>query len=369
MKDYSTSNTASCLASITFPFAEEGWVCGENAIRHYTSGTWTADQSYASGGYNSIYFVPGTTQGWCVGDTGRILHTTNGTNWADLSDKINAVATDCGFGSTDYSDVFFINDNGGWVTSSCVAEIYHTTDGGETFEVQTTEYHCNAIHMLNANEGYAGGASGRVYRTIDGGENWIAIGSMGTTLADISFPSTGNTGYCCGINGNIWSIDSNGVTKMTSGVPDSLDAISFPINSDEGWVCGGSIIRHYTNGAWVGDQFRPSGGYNAIYFVDSQNGWAVGDNGIIIHTEDGQNWVTQQTNSAYILTDVFFMNTQEGWAVGTGGGIFHTTNGGTNWNIEGGLTTAFLRGVHFTSPTNGYICGNEGTLLKYVGEE
>ena len=31
-----------------------------------------------------------------------------------------------------------------------------------------------------------------------------------------------------------------------------------------------------------------------------------------------------------------------------------------------GLTTNFLRGIHFTSPTNGYVVGNEKTLLKYT---
>ena len=31
-----------------------------------------------------------------------------------------------------------------------------------------------------------------------------------------------------------------------------------------------------------------------------------------------------------------------------------------------GLTSEFLRGVYFTSPTNGYVVGNEKTLLKYT---
>ncbi len=81
-------------------------------------------------------------------------------------------------GTPDFSDVFFVSDNEGWITSSSHAEIYHTTDGGETFEVQTTLYSCNAIHMLNENVGYAGGASGFIYKTTDGGENWNFYGTM-----------------------------------------------------------------------------------------------------------------------------------------------------------------------------------------------
>ena len=274
-------------------------------------------------------------------------------------------------GTPDFSDVYFVSDDEGWITSSSIAEIYHTTDGGATFEIQTTLYSCNAIHMINENEGYAGGKSGFVYRTTDGGENWIAIGSMGATLADISFPPSGDTGYCCGINGNIHAITSSGVTKMTSNINGNLYSISFPVNSEEGWVCGGSVIRHYINNVWSGDQDMPSGGYNAIYMVDNLNGWAVGDGGIIIHTGDGHNWFEQtnpnpEQNTFY---KVFFLNAQEGWAVGIGGTIIQTTNGGTTWTVVGSsLTTNSLNGVHFVSTITGnvgYVVGNGKTLLKY----
>jgi photosystem II stability/assembly factor-like uncharacterized protein len=280
--------------------------------------------------------------------------------WTDISENIP--------GTPDLSDVFFVSDDEGWITSSSHAEIYHTTDGGETFEVQTTQLACNAIHMLNENTGYAGGNSGFIYKTTDGGINWIFHGTTAANLTDISFPTNGNIGYSCGINGNIWSIDNTGVTKMTSNINGDLSSISFPINSSYGKVCGGSVISTYVNGIWGGaSNSYPSGTYNTIFMADTLFGWAAGDNGAIIHTSDGQNWATQQTNPAYILTDVFFVNTQEGWVVGSGGGIFHTINGGAIWNIEGvELSSSILRGVHFTSPTNGYVVGNNKTLLKYT---
>ena len=281
--------------------------------------------------------------------------------WTDISANLP--------GTPNLTDVFFVSDDEGWITSSSIAEIYHTTDGGQTFEVQTTLYTCNAIHMLNANVGYAGGASGFIYKTTDGGEHWDFFGTMSTTLADITFPPNSDTGYCCGINGNIWSIDNTGVTKMTSNVNGILSSISFPVNSKEGWVCGGSVIRHFTNGVWAGDQDMPSGGYNAIYMVDNYNGWIVGDEGIIAHTTDGKNWF-EQTNpdpQNHTLIKVYFLNTNQGWAINSGGRILHTINGGTTWTIEAdGLTTNTLLGIHFTSPTNGYAVGIGKTLLKYT---
>ncbi len=93
--------------------------------------------------------------------------------------------------------------------------------------------------------------------------------------------------------------------------------------------------------------------------VDTLNGWAVGDSGVIINTTDGQNWTTQTNPDSNSLFDVFFLNANEGWAVGVLGIILHTTDGGTTWLVEAaGMTTNFLRGVHFTSPTNGYVSGN-----------
>jgi photosystem II stability/assembly factor-like uncharacterized protein len=279
--------------------------------------------------------------------------------WTDISANIP--------GDPDFSGVFFVSADEGWITSSSHAEIYHTTDGGKTFEVKTTLYTCNAIHMLNENVGYAGGASGFIYKTTDGGENWNFFGTMVANLADISFPPTGDTGYACGINGNIWSISNTGVTKMNSGVPDTQTGISFPVHSSEGWVCGGSIIRHYIHEIWTAaDQDYPSGGYNAIFMVDSLNGWVVGDGGIIAHTSDGKNWFEQTNSSTNSLFDLFFLNTMNGWAIGSGGTILQTSDGGTAWNIDGaGLTTNSLTGVHFTSSTNGYVVGNGKTLLKY----
>ena len=68
---------------------------------------------------------------------------------------------------------------------------------------------CNAIWMLNANEGYAGGQGGGIiYRTTDGGDSWNIHGiPLGQTLTDINFPpQPADTGYACGFNGAIHAL-------------------------------------------------------------------------------------------------------------------------------------------------------------------
>jgi hypothetical protein len=177
-------------------------------------------------------------------------------SWINLSNNINPVSSLYEeYGYTDFLDVFFINEREGWVTSGSVPEIYHTTDGGQTWEMQTTQLSCEAIWMLDENEGYAGGKSGFVYRTIDGGDNWIYHGTIGATLLDITFPRTGNTdtGYACGFNGAISSINSSGVTPMNSGVNNHVYGLSFP-TYETGWMCAGPIIKRFVSGSWIADQ-------------------------------------------------------------------------------------------------------------------
>ncbi len=267
-------------------------------------------------------------------------------------------------GTPDFSDLFFIDENTGWISSSSQVNIFKTVDGAGSFSTQVTQYATNAIHMINENEGYAGGASGRVYRTTDGGENWIAIGGIGQTLVDLDFVSS-TQGYACGINGAVYSTTPAGVVNLNSGLGLTLNGISSP-SVNNVWVCGGTRVYYY-NGITFTEQPSPTGNFNALYFINNQEGWVVGTDGIIAHTTNGgTSWAVQTNDDTNSLFDVFFLTASEGWAVGVNGTILHTTNGGTNWTVEGaGLTTAFLRGVHFTSSTNGYVVGNGKTLIKY----
>jgi photosystem II stability/assembly factor-like uncharacterized protein len=282
--------------------------------------------------------------------------------WTDISAYIP--------GTPDLSDVFFISDNEGWITSSSHAEIYHTTDGGETFEIQETSLGTatEAIYMIDSANGFCGGGSGFVYNTGDGGNNWGFLGAMSSTLADLDFVSA-SQGYACGDHGAVYSI-SGGVTNLNSGLASNLAGISAP-SVDNVWVCGGGTISYY-NGTSFSFQSGPVGSYNSIFFISIQEGWVVGNSGLIGHTINGGNTWTRQTNpSSNSLYDVFFLNTEVGWAVGFNGTILSTANGGDTWTIQGaGLTTAFLRGVHFVSTDNGnvgYVVGNGKTLLKYTG--
>jgi len=113
-------------------------------------------------------------------------------------------------------------------------------------------------------------------------------------------------------------------------------------------------------------------GLNDIAFVDAQTGWAVGDRGVIWHTDDGgQNWRLQSSGTAARLTCVQFLDAQRGWAAGfevwpvlgrTRGVLLHTPDGGRHWHRDRNTLLPSLRAVKFVTPTQGWAVGASSAL-------
>jgi len=75
----------------------------------------------------------------------------------------------------------------------------------------------------------------------------------------------------------------------------------------------------------------------SVYFIDEQQGWAVGHDATILVTQDsGETWQVQQylPEKEKPLLDVVFKDNQQGIAIGAYGQLYRTTNGGKNWTSE-----------------------------------
>ena len=69
-----------------------------------------------------------------------------------------------------------------------------------------------------------------------------------------------------------------------------------------------------------------------------------------------------------LLDNVFFLDTNEGWVVGGEGVVLHTADGGRSWRPQWCETRYDLKAIHMTSPKKGWIVGNLGIILEYVVE-
>ena len=57
-----------------------------------------------------------------------------------------------------------------------------------------------------------------------------------------------------------------------------------------------------------------------VHFTDRDHGWAVGEGGEILYTEDGgEKWASLSSPIPAQFTDVFFVNQKAGWVGGLGG--------------------------------------------------
>jgi photosystem II stability/assembly factor-like uncharacterized protein/tetratricopeptide (TPR) repeat protein len=107
---------------------------------------------------------------------------------------------------------------------------------------------------------------------------------------------------------------------------------------------------------------------NAVQFVDKQEGWAAGSDGVVWHTIDGgKHWERQSTGVRAALRSVYFINPYTGWAVGreelphaggSSGVVLFTDDGGLRWTKLPGPPLPGLNCVRFFDDKTGIVAGD-----------
>lgn len=133
-----------------------------------------------------------------------------------------------------------------------------------------------------------------------------------------------------------WRPQSQFHTRRDNGP--QLNDVVF-VSAWEGWAVGqDGVIIHTIDGGdtWQAQNSGVSTPLNAVAFApDGLHGWAVGDNGVIRHTDDGgTTWTAQVSGIGYHLYDVFALDGQRAWAVGQNGHILATNDGGQTWHKQ-----------------------------------
>lgn len=164
--------------------------------------------------------------------------------------------------------------------------------------------------------------------------------------------------------------------KQSSPATENLSAIFF-LDTEKGWSVGesGGAILKTTNGgeSWTQLVANPGTSFYDIYFADRNKGWAVGqmcaDNGcdgIIIYTKDGgASWTEQEIVKDIYFLSLFFINANTGWATsGPSGSIYKTTDGGLNWSVQETNKQADYYDSHFFDANTGVVVGYAGSIMR-----
>lgn len=164
--------------------------------------------------------------------------------------------------------------------------------------------------------------------------------------------------------------------KQSSPATEDLSAIFF-LDTETGWSVGesgGAILKTTDGGeSWTQLVANPVTSLYDIYFFDKDKGWAVGQNctdtgcdGIIIYTEDGgSNWTEQEIVKDIYFLSLSFVNSNTGWATsGPSGSIYKTTNGGLNWTVQETNKQTDYYDSHFFDVNTGVVVGYTGIIMR-----
>jgi len=130
--------------------------------------------------------------------------------------------------------------------------------------------------------------------------------------------------------------------------------------------CENSTAPNSPQGEWSLVGNAPRGYYNAIYFVDRNNGWVVGDSGRILSTSDGgSSWNVRESGISSYLKCVTFVNLSRGWIGSRNNSIGLTTNGGLSWVWQHppGNSQRLFTAISFVNENVGWIVDNYGGIL------
>jgi len=287
--------------------------------------------------------------------------------------------------------------------------VWRSIDGGVTWNAHNTGMGNRTIYELlidptNPNIMVAAGSNQRIYRTIDGGANWVQSASLGNNPKDIAFhPSNSNIVYASGTEFHKSTDGGVTWTQITNGVPTGAQRIALAVSPDEpNWVYliagNGSgllgiyrsidsgttfttrtttpnILDYAINGsgtasqAWYDLVIAADPTDADIIYTGGINLWKSIDGGVTMNCTSY--WVGPSGGLDGVHADqhaLEFSPHNNHLYNGNDGGLYYTTDVGANWiDISSGLAIAQVYKIGISQQTidkaiNGYQ--DNGTAIN-----
>lgn len=333
---------------------------------------------------NDVFFVD-TQCGWVVGDRGTICHTNDGGGtW-----HLQASGVDCPLYSVHFFNREAGWAVGGYThpfTHTGTGIVLITTDGGRTWksEQQSLLPVLKKVRFFDSKRGWAVGCSSAaspsgLFHTETGGRSWNPVpGGKQHGWANGDFLDA-KTGALIGQDGLAAEVRSGRISA--SQTPQfglrSPQAVQL-VPPHYGWLVGEGGLAMLTRDlghTWQTPQAPlPAGAAVQFDFhgvsVRNTKVWITGSPGTrVFYTPDaGLSWQTFNTRQSAPLRAIHFADDLHGWAVGELGTILATEDGGQSWRRQraGGTRAAlmgiFADGQDLPLELIAKLSGNEGYL-------
>jgi photosystem II stability/assembly factor-like uncharacterized protein len=361
------------LYGIHFCDSLTGWTVGElSTVLKTTDGgeSWFLQSVPLKSTLRRVEFVNKNT-GWIIGgeeyspDLGSVLCTTDGgKNWTDHN-PIDNYSNGWNDISVLSKDLIYIGGFNG---------VYKSTDGGYNWVKKGGSNWTTTVFFLDSLIGWYGNTVGGLFKTIDGGETWSQVADMRYTFQKkIKFVDK-KIGYL--ISEGLYSSDGFVYKSIDGGVSwqlkDSIAGFQLKsldiIDSSNVIIAGAKgILMNTTNG---GDnwnyQYLPE--QDDCYEVKKQNSkiWIVGGGymyGRIYLKEERYIVEKSIVFTKDYLNGVDFYNEQNGIAAGQGGSIIVTKDSGLTWeNLD--IFSIDFTSVCFLNANFISLAGRNGEFVK-----
>ncbi len=278
-----------------------------------------------------------TLNGWASGDSGIILHTSDGgTNWEIQPAGIDYFV----------EDISFINKRLGWGIANDYryyrSYVLKTTNGGVNWDSSPypdSTIILSTVYFLDSLNGYMGGFNGVILKTTDAGNIWNQMPVDSSFhyhfhIKNFNFIND-RIGAACGgimdLGGILWLTTNYGYNWHTIIIgPEPIFALQY-IDSSRvlaaggDFEYGGSFTKSYDN--WTSWNYNALGFFGIAQAIAMRTmneiwvplgfsmGWAFS-------SDTGNSWTYVNNPDSTAIYDAVFVDSNHGWAVGNFGSIY-----------------------------------------------
>jgi photosystem II stability/assembly factor-like uncharacterized protein len=331
-----------------------GVLCGTVVFAQDVDPHWRSDAQLTD-----VQFVDAQT-GWAVGDRGTIWHTEDGgRHW-----ELQASQVDCRLNTACFLDGKTGWVAGGYThpyTHVTSGVVLRTRDGGQHWSCDRNSLlpAVRSMQFFDPAHGVAVGSASSmfpagVFTTDDGGRSWTSLPPGGEQSWLAAVFADPNTGVLVGRQGAVAAVRRRAIELSQSSFGlRSIHRVK-PDGRGNLWLAGdGGLVMQSDDGglSWLtpktelARELRQQFDFHALEVRGDQI-WLAGSPGAcVLHSPDaGVSWQKQTTGQTVPIRALTFVDERHGWAVGDLGVILTTDDGGQSWQAQrrGGERAALL---------------------------
>lgn len=282
-----------------------------------------------------------------------------------------------------FNRILFLNDQTGFVVGGTrfgYADILVTHDGGYNWDYMTFPDAGKELFDLTiaplSRTLYACGFDGKILFSEDSGSTWQfrQLGSW-KPYKSIAFTTPTNGIVVGGVSFDIGckgSINNEGNLNHDDSLGYELNQIRM-VDQQTGYMCGYGVMLKTTNGGgnWAFQNVNTDN-FTAMDVHDANHIWMCGYGGSIYKTVNGgNNWERLRngndlTKPSYHLYDVLFTDDVHGYAVGEKGLVIYTDDGGQHWMEFDRFTSDHLHSICKCPNGDLLVAGENGALYRLL---